>query len=199
MSKLYIFLLTDLFAVSLAVFANAAEEKKEYAVIFSSGELPSAKLLESADLSVSDKYVCKYELTTENAEVGKNVLKATLTRKKDKFGVLNPKNPDWNKWDGFKCKVYNPQDFSIKLSFVVRDRDLGYGKPGGNDWDARCDITKVISPGWNELEIDFTILSINDAKDYINVKKILEWSFSGYSLDNELAILYYTDIEYFNE
>jgi len=187
-----------LFLFCFSVSAWSAE-KKEYALNFSAGELPGAKLIEKYDLSLSDKHVCAFELTSENAKEGGKLLKAALTKKKEKFGAAFPRISDWSKWDGLKFKVYNPQSYSVKISFVVRDRDLGYGPPGGNDWGFRSDAFRSIGPGWNEIEIDFTILSVNDAKTYINLKKMLEWHIYAYDLVSEPAVLYFTDFEFFTE
>ncbi|OGF50651.1 MAG: hypothetical protein A2231_07905 [Candidatus Firestonebacteria bacterium RIFOXYA2_FULL_40_8] len=194
-------LLASFFLISYPLSVQAVENK-EYLISFSAGELTSPKLLEDADMSISDKYVCKTELTKENAEKGKKLLKVTLTKGKGKFGVTNPEKEDWSKWDSLKFKVFNPQDFTIRMNFVAREKDRGYGPAGSgpdNDWASRSDSSVMIKSGWNDLTLDLTTFATNGAKENFNMKRILEWSFCGGSDEAPAIFLFFSDLEFSNE
>lgn len=170
----------------------------DYVINFNAGELPSPKLLEDADMTTSDKYICKTELTTEHADKGKKLLKVTMTKDKSKWGVLRPKKADWSAFDYIKFKVFNPQEYVVKIGFACRDQDRKYGPEGSgpdNDYTSRWDAPVTIKPGWNDCEIDLSMAATNGAKETFNTKKILEWYFAGTGSNDEDNYLFFGDFE----
>ncbi|OGF46587.1 MAG: hypothetical protein A2231_02830 [Candidatus Firestonebacteria bacterium RIFOXYA2_FULL_40_8] len=183
---------------SVVCFSSQAKGT-DYLINFNAGELPSPKLLEDADMTTSDKYICKTELTTENAPKGKKLLKTTLTKNKSKWGVLRPKKADWSAFDYLKFKVYNPQEYMVKVGFAVREQGRGYGPEGSGpdqDYTSRWDSSVTIKPGWNDCEIDLTMAATNGAKETFDTKKILEWYFAGTGSNDEDNYLFFGDFEF---
>jgi hypothetical protein len=170
--------------------------EREYLLNCSGGQLPSPRMIEKEDLSLSEKFVADFALTSEYAKEGKKRLKVTISKGGDenapygkcKFGITRPEKSDWSRWDMLRFSIYNPSDEIIGLGFSIRDASHPFSYGG------RFDTSIMVPPGESEQEIYIQGIATNSG-DPLNLKNVIEWYFNVAPVKDRPIILYFSDIE----
>ena len=171
-------------------------EKKVYLLNITSGESPSPKLVEKSDLSLSDQFVADFNIVEEKMGDRTKWLKVVFSKGKEenapygkcKFGINKPKINNWDDWEIIKFEVYNPQNFPVKVDFIVREGKFPFS------YAERFDTPLVIPPGKSIQKI-YIQGATNNNNDPFNLKDIYEWYIGVHNLKEEPIILYFGDIE----
>jgi len=132
------------------------------------------------DKEISDWDVSKggkLELSTENVTSGKKSMKVSLpVGEYPGISLRIPKGKtlDWSKYDYLKFDLFVLDEEGI--SFEIRiDDDKSISEEPNDVWATWCSISKVGKPNKNEIEVDLTLLTVNDKSRNLNTGKITKF------------------------
>lgn len=185
--------------ILLLIVNTFSEEskKKVYLLNVSNEEIPSLKLVESADLNLSDKFIADFKIVEEKIEGRERWLKVIFSKGdeknapygKCKFGVNKPKVNNWSDYEVVKFEVYNPQDIPIKIDFMVREKNKPFS------YADRFDTSLVIPPKKKSIQKIYLQGATNNNNEPFDLKNIYEWFIGIHNIGDEPIILYFGDIE----